>query len=100
MTLPYLPPLPSPFVASPLAGTNCTRPPGWCNESTSFYKALDCNGDGLTDQACGSIWGERWVILSTNDCLNDSNGQAPDTACPAFFDSESAGGGGKTTCAL
>lgn len=85
------PPLP---VACPLAtATACARPTGWCNESTKTYTALDCDGDGLMDQACGDFWNHRWVILSSQGCADDSGGAAIVSECPAFFNSEHWDGG-------
>lgn len=54
--------------------------------------ALDCDGDGLTDQACGDYWDHRWVILSTQGCADNSTGAAPVSACPAFFNGENLTG--------
>lgn len=67
---------------------NCSRPTGWCNDTISFVAALDCDGDGLLDQACGNVYGQRWVILSSAGCVEGGNGFEALSACPAFFNSE------------
>ncbi|GIL80398.1 hypothetical protein Vretifemale_9521, partial [Volvox reticuliferus] len=64
---------------------SCSRPAGWCTNTSSVFRSLDCDGDGVLDLTCSNSTGERWAILSQNGCAEDWTGGRPVSVCPQSF---------------
>ncbi|GIL80400.1 hypothetical protein Vretifemale_9521, partial [Volvox reticuliferus] len=64
---------------------SCSRPAGWCTNTSSVFRSLDCDGDGVLDLTCSNSTGERWAILSQDGCAEDWTGGRPVSVCPQSF---------------
>ncbi|KXZ45139.1 hypothetical protein GPECTOR_58g588 [Gonium pectorale] len=63
----------------------CEKPSDWCIQQSGFAKSLDCDGDGRLDWVCVSDNGNKWTMLSSNNCSSVWVNATSTSGCPALF---------------
>ena len=71
----------------PISIGQCQRPSSGCSKGHDRYKNVDCDGDGILDHACSTIFNnDRWLVLSSEGCPSSwGPSTRPVSMCPQAF---------------